>query len=139
MSALAMDASLIRNTGGVIGTVQRWHTPMPRSHLQQQQANATIGFVQATAGNNVLVPVNFSGLPVPPTGMGAVTLFITYDYNKLTFIDAQNNTYGANVNLDASTHIISIAWASGSATDINHKFLDLRFTYNGGGGGAEQL
>ena len=123
------------NTGGVIGTVQVAYTNATITPATAT-ANATIGFVQATAGNNVLVPVNFSGLPVPPTGMGAVTLFITYDYNKLTFIDAQNNTYGANVNLDASTHIISIAWASGSATDINHKFLDLRFTYNAGGGGC---
>jgi len=99
-------------------------------------ANATIGFVPGTAGSNVLVPVNFSGLPVPPVGMGAVTLYITYNNNALTFVDAQNNTYGANVYLNGATHTITIAWAASQATNINGKFLDLRFSYNGGGGGG---
>jgi len=96
-------------------------------------ADANIAYVQATAGNTVLDGISFTGLP---TNMGAVTLKISYDYNKLTYIDIQNNTYGAIASLNGSTHIITIAWSSPTATDINGLFLNLRFLYNGGGGGG---
>jgi hypothetical protein len=123
------------NTGGVIGTVQVGYTNSTITP-GTATANATLGFVQGAVGANVLVPVTFSGLPTPPTGMGAVTLNISYDYNALTFIDCQNNTFGATYNLNRTTHILMIAWNAGSATDINGTFLNLRFTYNGGGGGG---
>jgi hypothetical protein len=116
---------------GVVGTVQVAYTNSTFTPATVTP-NASIGFVPGTAGSNVLVPVNFDGLPV---NMGAATLHITYDYNKLTYVDAQNNIHGANVTLNATTHVINVAWAAGTATNINGKFIDLRFTYNGGGVG----
>ncbi|MEI7898320.1 MAG: cohesin domain-containing protein, partial [bacterium] len=117
---------------GVTGTVQVAYTNsiiVPAL----ETATATIGYpLPVTAGNPVLVPINFSGLPL--LNMGAATLKITYDYNKLTYIDIQNNTYGASVGHNATTHTITIAWASASAITLTGKFLDLRFMYNGGGG-----
>jgi hypothetical protein len=96
-------------------------------------ANAIIGYKQATIGTNVNVPISFTGLP----DMGAVTLFISYDYNKLTYINAQNNIFGASVQVNPTTHVISVAWSAASATNLNvPKFLDLQFTYNGGGIGC---
>jgi hypothetical protein len=130
--AFGNGCSFSTYNAGVTGTVQVGYTNATISPAPAT-ANARIGFVPGTVGSNVLVPVNFELLPA---NMGAVTLLINYDYDKLTFVDAQNNTHGANVNLIGSTHTIKIAWNAGSATDINGKFLDLRFTYNGGGGGC---
>lgn len=119
------------NNGGTLSTVQVVYTNATVTPAIAS-ASATIGKNTGVApGVQVNVPINFVGLPV---GMGAVTLFISYDYNRLVFIDAQNNTHGANVNLIGSTHIIKIAWNALSATDINGKFLDLRFSFIGGGG-----
>lgn len=98
-------------------------------------ANATIENVSGSVGNNVLIPIDFSGLPV---NMGAVTMNIDYDKTKLTFIDAPAlyNTFGASVLLNPSTHKIQIAWSSTSATDLNSTFLKLRFAYNFAGNGT---
>jgi hypothetical protein len=120
------------NTAGVIGTVQVAYTNATITPATAT-ANANVGFVQAAVGANVLVPVNFSLLPV---NMGAVTLYLTYDYNKLTFINAQNYPTGTVWNLNPSTHIISITWNGTSGTNINGTFLNLYFTYNGGGDGC---
>ncbi len=91
---------------------------------------ATIESVQGTIGTNVLIPLDFSGLP---SNMGAVTLNIDYDHSKLYFIDAQNNIHNATVFLNPTSQKIQIAWSSPSATDINGTFLKLRFAYIGGG------
>ncbi len=115
---------------GLVGTVQVGYTNSTITPAVVVP-NATIGYNQGTVGANVLVPVNFSGLP---TNMGAVTLVIAYDYNRLTFIDGQNYLPGTNIKLDGTNHLIRIAWNASSAANINGKFLDLRFTYNGGGG-----
>jgi hypothetical protein len=91
---------------------------------------ANIGFAGAAAGTNVLVPITFSNPAGPVNNMGALTMYVNFDFNKLTFLDAQNNIHGATVTMDAVTHKISIAWASGTATDLTGKFLDLRFICN---------
>jgi hypothetical protein len=68
--------------------------------------------------------------------MGAVTMYILFDVSKLNFIDAQNNTFGATV-WSPSAGKISITWASSTypgGNNINGLFLNLRFTYLGGGG-----
>ena len=115
---------------GTIGTVQVGYTngtvsPGPAV------ASATLGFVAGTSGTNVLVPLTFTLLPL----MGALDLIITYDSDKLTFVDVQNNINGANVNR-TSDDVIHITWTSQSSVDINSKFLDLLFEYHNGGGVA---
>jgi len=119
------------NTGApgfTISTVQVGYTnstitPAPAS------ATATLGFVAGTSGSNVLVPLSFAGLP----SMGALTLALTYDISKLTFINAQNSTIGVNV-YETNDRVIHIVWSSTTAININSKFLDLQFQYNSGGG-----
>ena len=124
------NGCVFNTNNGAIGTVQVTYTNATITPAVVP-ANATIGFVQGTTGSNVNVPINFSGLPA--NNMGAVTLFITYDYSKLTFIDAQNNIFGANIGNNVITHIVSITWSSANPTELNGKFLDLRFAYNCGG------
>jgi len=87
--------------------------------------------LQASAGQEVLVPVVFAGLP---TNMGAATLHVKFESAKLTFIDLQNNTYGATAYLNGNQ--VDIAWAGSAATDINGTFVKLRFLYNGSGPGC---
>jgi len=95
--------------------------------------NSTIENISGTVGTNVLIPIDFSGLPV---NMGAVTMNIDYDNTKLTYIDAPYNNNGATVILNPSTHKIQIAWSNMNATDINGTFLKLRFAYNFAGNGT---
>lgn len=119
---------------GTVGTVQVDYTNSTIAPAIAS-ANAIIGRIQGlSAGSEVNVPINFTGLP----DMGAVTLFITYDNSKLTFIDVQNNIFGATVD-DPSANVIAIAWNSLSSININTKFLDLHFIYNGGGGNCESV
>jgi hypothetical protein len=78
------------------------------------------------------VPVNFASLP---TNIGAVTLKIMFDPNKLSFIDLQNNTFGANAGPPTGGKIV-ITWVTPTfpgGTNINGLFLNLRFLYIGGG------
>ncbi len=89
-------------------------------------SSATLGFVQATQGNQVIVPLNFSGLPA---NMGAATLVLNYDVSKLTYIGVDNNIFGASVQA-GSPNKITIAWNAASATNINGTFLNLKFIYN---------
>jgi hypothetical protein len=118
------------NTGGTISTVQVGYTNSTITP-SNASATATIGFVAGTSGTNVLVPLSFTGLP----SMGALTLAVTYDIDKLTFVNAQNNVQNANV-YETSDRVIHIAWSSTSGIDINSKFLDLQFEYHSGGGVA---
>jgi hypothetical protein len=118
------------NTSGTIGTVQVGYT---NSSIvpANATASATLGFVAGTSGSNVLVPLSFTGLP----SMGALTLSLTYDVDKLNFVNAQNNALNANV-YETGDNVIHIAWSSATGVNINSKFLDLQFEYNNGGGVA---
>ncbi|NQV01216.1 MAG: hypothetical protein HQ542_01095 [Bacteroidia bacterium] len=89
-------------------------------------ANANISDVVNASNNTVVeVPVSFDGLP---TNMGAATMYIGYDTDKLTYIEATDNTHGASVN-NINNQII-ITWASAVATDLNGEFLKLKFLYS---------
>jgi hypothetical protein len=118
------------NTGGTISTVQVGYTNSTVTPANAS-ATATLGFVAGTSGTNVLVPLSFAGLP----SMGALTLAVTYDVDKLSFVNALNNVQNANV-YQTSDNVIHIAWSSTSGIDINSKFLDLQFEYHSGGGVA---
>ena len=119
-------------SGGIINNVQVAYTNATVTPAVAA-ITANIGFVGAAAGANVLVPVTFSNPAGPVNNMGALTMYINFDYNKLTFVDAQNNIHGASVTMNPVSHKISIAWASGSPADLTGKFLDLRFICNLGG------
>jgi hypothetical protein len=73
--------------------------------------------------DTVYVPVSFSNMPV---NMGAATLVLNYDVSKITYIEVKDNNFGAIV-WHTAPNIITISWASGTATDINGEFLKLRF------------
>ena len=119
------------NSSGSIATVQVGYTNSTITPADAGTTNATLGFVAGTSGSDVLIPLNFTDLP----SMGALTLAITYDVDKLTFLNAQNNSFNANV-YETSDRVIHIAWNSASGVSINTKFLDLNFKYQNGGGVA---
>lgn len=91
--------------------------------------DASIGFVQATSGTIVFVPVSFSGLA---SDIGAVTLFADFDIANLSFIDASSNPFGALVYATGNT--VAVSWASATPTNVNGEFVVLRFMYNNTGG-----
>jgi hypothetical protein len=116
-------------TGGNIFNVQVAYTnatvtPAP------SLITANLGFGSGAPGAYVLVPITFSKTSGLVDNMGALTMFVNFDFNKLTFLDAQNNINHASVNMDPITHLISIGWSSATATDLTGKFLDLRFICN---------
>jgi hypothetical protein len=88
-----------------------------------------LGSVSGTPGNTVLVPITFTNLPA---NIGAVTIFVNFDLNKLLYIDALNNIHNATVWSPSAGHV-AISWAAITPTDINGLFLNLRFLYLGGG------
>jgi len=89
-------------------------------------ANAYIcDTIHGTNMQEVQVPVSFAGLPA---NMGAATLVIGYDTDKLTYIGVADNAFGALA--WQQNNQIMITWASATATDINGVFLKLRFQYN---------
>ncbi|MCK9204801.1 MAG: cohesin domain-containing protein, partial [Bacteroidales bacterium] len=96
----------------------------------ENNAKAIIGKRDSQAGAEVFLPVYFSGLPA----MGAATMYINYDYDKLTYLDVPDtcNPYHAMVAIDPVTHKLSVVW-SGLNTDINGTFLKFRFFVNIGG------
>lgn len=95
-------------------------------------ATATIGTAPGTVGNFVDIPVELDGAVANP--LGAVTMYIGFDNEKLSFVGAIGNTYNASV--DALGNQISIAWYASSTAGVNLSgtFITLRFMYNGGGG-----
>ncbi len=89
-------------------------------------ANVTIGSIRADQAEVVLIPIDFSGLPV---NMGAATLVVNYDESKLTYTGTEDNSFGATVGTTAPNKV-TISWSNPAATDINGTFINLRFTKN---------
>ncbi len=89
-----------------------------------------IGEVNASLFEIVDVPLTIDGAAANP--MGAATMFIDYDNQKLSFIGVTENLYNATVNSAGSQ--INIAWSDPAGVSLNGAFLKLRFRYNGGGG-----
>jgi hypothetical protein len=118
---------------GVTGTVQVAYTDATLVPALAT-ANTTIALLDGiTNGANVMIPVNFAGLP---PNAGAVDMAIHYDGSKLVYLGVQNNIFGAVVGQNAATHMINIDWIASPGVNINGKFIDLLFQYIGGGGGT---
>lgn len=91
-----------------------------------------IGEVNASLFEIVDVPLTIDGAAANP--LGAATMFIDYDNQKLSFIGVTDNLYNATVNSAGSQ--ISIAWSDPAGVNLSGEFLKLRFRYNGGGGSS---
>ncbi len=94
-------------------------------------ATVTLGSVTGNAGSEVLVPIYIDGYTSNP--LGAATMFIGFDQTKLAFSGITNNIY--NANYSSAGNQISIAWSDPTGKSLTGgTFLNLRFTYYGGGG-----
>ena len=94
-------------------------------------ATVTLGSVTGIAGSEVLVPIYIDGYTSNP--LGAATMFIGYDQTKLAFSGVTGNIY--NANYSSAGNQISIAWSDPTGKSLTGgTFLNLRFTYYGGGG-----
>lgn len=97
--------------------------------IAPSSAIVKIDNVSGNYNSVVDVPLEIDGGSSNP--LGAATMFIGFDPQKLSFIGAVENQYGAMV--EAIGDQISIAWAD-TGVSLNGVFLKLRFQYNGGGG-----
>ncbi len=124
--------SCVFNTynSGVVGTVQVAYTNATVTPALAP-SNATLGYVTGVSGSAVEIPISFSGLPL---SMGAADIRVSYDFTKLSYIDAINTKPGTVINLDLPNHRIYITWSNPAGADINGEFLKLRFDYSNGGG-----
>jgi len=95
-------------------------------------SSVTLGSVSATAGSDIAVPLSIDGYTSNP--LGAATMFIGYDSEKLEFTGISNNSYGAYAY--ATANQIAIDWSDPSGDVLTGFFLDLNFHYNGGGGSS---
>jgi len=91
--------------------------------------NAYIGCATPAVNGDFSVPITFDGLPA---NMGSATLYVTYDYSKLTYTGVTNNSFNATVQSNINTHIIAITWSDFTGKNINGTFLNLGFHYTSG-------
>jgi hypothetical protein len=101
---------------------------------RMEAQTVSIPDITATSGSTVLVPINFTGLDY----VGAISLFVLYDPNVLTFIEITNlspEALGTLANAMTNPDQIGISWLAPGVTGVDHpdgKFLDMKFTFNGG-------
>jgi hypothetical protein len=95
---------------------------------------AQIESITANPGSAVSFNLDIAGLP---TNVGAVSLFIGYDPNVLTFSGSalgDPDFSGYFINNMVASHQIGIQWTNPSGADINGTLLTLNFQYNTLGG-----
>jgi len=94
---------------------------------------AQIGSQTANPGDPVSFNIDVAGLPA---NVGAVSLFIGYDPNVLTFTGSTGGQQltGYILNNMIGTDQIGIQWTNPSGEDINGTLLTLNFQYSGLGG-----
>jgi hypothetical protein len=93
---------------------------------------AQIGSQTAIPGASVSFDINVADLPA---NVGAVSLFIGYDPNVLTFTGSVEGTLsGYILNNMMGTNQIGIQWTDPSGADINGMLLTLNFQYSALGG-----
>ncbi len=93
---------------------------------------AQIGSQTAAPGDPVSFDIDVAGLPA---NVGAVSLFIGYDPNVLTFTGSVGGTLsGYILNNMVGTNQIGIQWTDPYGADINGTLLSLNFQYSGLGG-----
>lgn len=95
---------------------------------------AQIESIPANPGASVSIDVTVDGLPAD---VGAVSLFIGYDPNVLTFTGSTPGDpefAGYFINNMVGSHQIGIQWTDPYGADINGVLLSLNFIYSGLGG-----
>lgn len=85
----------------------------------------TVANVGAYQGQEVLVPITFSGFN---TEVGSVQLNLKRDQSKLAFTGFTSSISGATCASVGET--VTFAWSSTTPIDLNSQTLTLRFTYN---------
>jgi hypothetical protein len=99
--------------------------------LPAQTASLTIGTVTVCAGQEVLVPVDALNL----LNVGAITLFITFDTTKLTYLSLENidpQLSGMNYNFITNPPQLAIAWSNTIPVNFGQgKFFDIRLHSDG--------
>jgi hypothetical protein len=103
------------------------------THNSQAQT-VTVGSVISNAGQDILVPINFTGLDY----VGAISLYIFFDDNVMTFNGITNVSpegSGTLANAIPNPSQVGISWLAPGSTGVDFpdgKFLDLQFTFAGG-------
>lgn len=93
---------------------------------------AQIGSQTATPGAPVSFDIDVADLP---TNVGAVSLFIGYDPNVLTFTGSVGGTLsGYILNNMIGTNQVGIQWTDPNGADINGTLVTLNFQYSALGG-----
>ena len=98
---------------------------------------AQIESITANPGASVSFDIDVAGLP---TNLGAVSLFIGYDPNVLTFIGSTPGDpefAGYFINNMTATNQVGIQWTDPNGVDINGTLLSLNFQYSGLGGSGD--
>jgi hypothetical protein len=98
---------------------------------------AQIESITANPGSAVSFNLDIAGLP---TNVGAVSLFIGYDPNVLTFSGSSlgdPDFSGYFINNMVGSHQIGIQWTNPAGADINGTLLTLNFQYNTLGGSCD--
>jgi len=98
---------------------------------------AQIESITATPGSAVSFDIDVAGLP---TDLGAVSLFIGYDPNVLTFTGSTPGDpefAGYFINDMVGTSQVGIQWTDPYGADINGTLLTLNFQYSGLGGSCD--
>jgi hypothetical protein len=99
--------------------------------------SVTLPVVNANAGDNVIIPLNVSGL----TNVGSITLYIEFDDDVLTYNGFLNLWSGASssqistITQNNITYLV-VSWFDFSGAGVNFpngKYFDIDFTFNGGG------
>jgi hypothetical protein len=94
---------------------------------------AQIGSTTANPGDPVPFGINVAGFP--DTVVGAISLFIGYDANVLTFTGTTAGTITGYIsNNMTGTQQVGIQWTNPDGQTINGVLLTLNFIYNGLGG-----
>lgn len=119
---------------------------IPVSYTNGNVVQPAVPDVTVTLANTALIPLSSNvELPINLTGttgknISACDFKITYDYTKLTYTGITNAAKsGIIANLDLATHTILISWSNlSSPISADGKFLDLKFTFNGGAGNCDR-
>ncbi len=95
-----------------------------------------LGHVENAVPGTVTVPLNMNDFTGANGDLGAISLYIQYDSDLLTYTGFSNLNSafsGINVNYSQPTHELRIIWYGSTAgVTIDGKLLDLNFTYSGG-------
>ncbi|MCX6276956.1 MAG: hypothetical protein NT004_02520 [Bacteroidetes bacterium] len=92
---------------------------------------ASISTMEICAGQEVFVPVNGNAL----SNIGALTFYIDFDTNNLTFLSVENidlQLSGMSINLMVNPTQLAFAWSNTVPISfINTKLFDIKFLSNG--------